>query len=409
MAKTAQENMVELQKLGGKVDTAETAADALQRLESDPDDQVDPDGEAEFGTAEAIITGIIATALLGPLGGILIGGAQGILQKKAEQSVLDKLAAENDAITDSRAVYDDQFTALEESAKTPEDLEQISAIRSKMNASYELMTSGSDKLQQAGLSGFATAQNDLLQYSDRNETQRIAREENEAQLERELGKEQYNRFTKLQDDFTNESAGYLTRQKAGVIALDALQNGSPSDLHAAMILFNKTLDPNSAVLGEERTAITEMGGWLDKGYNFINKAHDGSQMNASQRRKLGATIERILGRSTEFQLMRESSYSDQLSVAELPVKFNDNFRLVKNTPAAEPLDIPNDFLDDQLELDQKARDAQSIFINDTIESTIETTERVLQGAADAWDAGKKELGIFNETIKGGRGLVRPTN
>ena len=72
--------------------------------------------------------------------------------------------------------------------------------------------------------------------------------------------------------------------------------------------------------------------------------------------------------STQFQLQREGLFSDRVSDAELPDKFHDNFRLVKGTPVAETPFIPPDLGEQALIQDRIARDNQSMFIGDSVDS-----------------------------------------
>jgi hypothetical protein len=424
-------NLSALMSIGGQVEQAEDAGAALDRLEPDPADQVipeaDDDGQAKFGTPEAIATAVVAGFILGPVGGLLVGGAQGLLKRRADQSILDRMADEQNAITDAVAVYDDQLAVFRESATNQGDLEQIGAMEADRTAALAMLKSGSPDLQSIGMQGFQKFQENLQAYGQRQETQQIAADALDAQLRVELDEREYSRYTGLQSSFDAQSQPYLDRAQAGETALAALQNGSPADLHAAMILFNKTLDPNSAVLGEERTAITDMGGWLDSAYNFVQGAANGKQLNATQRRDLGETILRIMDTSSQFQLQREAGFSDEVNDANLPVKYHDNFRLVSNVPAGEPFDVPQDLLEKTLEADQAARDKQSMLLGDAADavgtgldnasmaigdfadSAVEAKERFMQGLAEDWDTTKRVVGEINENLKGGRDVTRPTN
>lgn len=212
-------------------------------------------------------------------------------------------------------------------------------MQSQKDAALRMMMSGSPTLQEEGAKALAAFQTSLNDYAVRQETQRIEAETLDAQLRRELDNQQYNRYTALQDDFTNESQNFVDVMQATDTALNALANGSPADLWAASILVNKSLDPTGIVRQEEAEAVGAMGSLWDKANVILEKARSGETILPEQRRELSDLLNTIRGTVTKHQLAREANYSDQVEDAELPLKYHNNFRLVETTPAADPRPI----------------------------------------------------------------------
>jgi len=394
--------LMSFSQLGEEAEDAQTVLDRTRPEQ----DETPADGTADFGTAEAIATAIVGTVLLGPVGGILLGGAQGWLKKKSEQSVLDRIASEQNVLTESVDVYQDQLNDFKSTATNENDFEQIGVMEAGLTTARKFMLSADPELRARGIQIMGGVNSEMNRYAGVQETQSIAADALDAQLRVELDDNQYSRYTALQTDFDNQSAGYLVRKQAVNTAIAALQSGTAADIHAAMILFNKALDPRSAVLGEERTAITEMGSALDSAYNFFGEKFTGQKLNAQQRRELGAAILRINDTSEEFQMRREAIFTSRAIAANLPEQYLDKFRLVENLPGAEPLDIPKDLLDRTLEADRAARDKQSMLIGDAVDATFVQTEKLMQDAADFWKATKPS---FNRALSGGPRGNRPTN
>lgn len=332
----------ELQAITQEVVEVEDAAVALAKLKGDDEVEQAPDGEAKFPAAEAIATGVLASLVLGPIGGLLVAGAGGWLKKQGDQKILDKISAEQNVLNSAGDIYADQLSSFIGTAANANDREQIGAMQTTLDVAREFITSADAGLRDQGAQMMQGLDADMNGYARNQEEDRIAVEAAVKADKRQLGIDGYNRYKPMQDDFDAQSAPWLARKEAANIALSALQGGTAAQIHAAMIMFNKTLDPNSAVLGEERNAITDMGSLLDTAYNFFGEKFTGQKMNAEQRRELGAAILDIQDQSTQFQLAREGRFAER-AADDLPAEYIDRFTLVDNTPGAEPLNIPDDF------------------------------------------------------------------
>jgi hypothetical protein len=331
----------ELQAITQGANQVEDAATALERITPDMPRSGAETPQAEFGTAEAVAAGVLASVIMGPVGAVLVGGAQGWLKKKSDQSLLDRAAAEQSVLSDASDIYTTQLASYRDTATNPNDLEQIDTMQTSLEVAQEFMGSADPALRAKGVQIMNQVDQSMNGYARTQETDRVAAEVQRNADVRQLGLDNYARYENMQTKFDTESAPWLARKEAANIALQALQEGTPAQLHSAMILFNKTLDPNSAVLGEERDAIAGMGSMLDSAYNFFGEKFTGQTLNADQRRELGKAIMTITDESTQFQSQREARYQ-QRAVEDLAPEYADRFSLIQDTPAADPLDIPDD-------------------------------------------------------------------
>lgn len=331
----------ELKALDQDVNQVEDAATALERIMPDEAAQQAPGDDAEFGTPEAIATAVFASVLLGPVGGVLVGGAQGWLKKRSDQALLDKIADQQNILTSAGDIYSDQLSAFRASAVNDNDLEQVDKMQSSLDVAREFMGSADKELRSQGVAIMNGVNQEMNGYARNQETDRVALETQIKADKRQLGLDEYSRYASMQTDFDTQSAPWLSRKEAGATVIASLNGGSAAQIHAAMILFNKTLDPNSAVLGEERDAISSFGTLLDTVYNFFGEKFTGQKLNADQRRDIGKATLTILEQSTEFQLAREGRFAER-AIDDLPVEYLDRFSLVDDTPGADPLNIPPD-------------------------------------------------------------------
>lgn len=356
----------------------------------------DGDGKASFAFPEALATAVGAGWLLGPIGGIALGIAQGILGQRERQGLLDEFAAEQDAIGGVQEVLAGQFDTLEANATNPNDLEQLGALRQQQDAAFKLMLSGSPVLQQQGMEMLTAVQSEVNQYTDLQETQRIEREALDAQLKRDLDQEHYNRYTKLEDDFTRESQSYEDITGATNIALEALADGTPASLWAASVLVNKALDPTSVVRQEEAQAVGALGSLWDRAGVILERAKNGQSILPEQRRELQALLGTIQNGAKQIQVAREARYLTQLEDSEIPRRYWDNFQLVDSVPAAEARPITGQGALDELGEDAQAiLDAERLSVTDGFEAIDNGFTRAMEALDNMGDkAERKWLDIF---------------
>lgn len=294
------------------------------------------DKKARFALPEALATGVAAGWILGPVGGIALGVAQGILGKNAKQNVLDRFAAEGEVISGVSDTIGDELDRMELTARNADDLNQVSNMKTQKGAAIDFMSSASPRLQEQGAQMLTALQGEMTNYSDRQETQRIADEQLDAQLRRELDQEQYDRFTGMKVRFDNESRQYEDVLGATNVAMAALNEGSPAQLHAATVLINKALDPTGVVRPEEAAALGQLGSIFQKADVIVERLATGKTLLPEQRRQFQALLTQIQDGSAEIQLAREARFLTELQDAEVPTKYWDNFTMVDSVPAADP-------------------------------------------------------------------------
>jgi hypothetical protein len=388
----ATEDLQNLQSNQAKIVEVEGAVESAARLEDMIGDDVqavpkaDEEGQAEFDIAEGVALAAVSSFILGPLG-ILVGGAHMFAKRKADQGVLDKIDAQNTLIKASDDVYGDQFASLKASATESADIEKLGMIKAlhTMARGKLLSTDPTSKAQGAQLmSGVDSA---LLNEFTRREDQEIARKAHTEQMAFELDDRQFSRNQTLLADFDKRSAGYLEVNGMVINLMGALQEGSPSDMIAAVNMAQRTVDPGGVVRPGDEKLWQSMGSFLETAQAFLQGQVTGDTFTAKQRRQMGDTFLRMGEENTRSQLQTEAEFSDRVLDADLPEKYHNNYRLVRNTPAAEKPDIPDDFIESAGE--RIARETTKI--GATAE---ENRERFAKGLQEAWDQVKKEAGGF---------------
>jgi len=332
----------ELQNLLDMQGDAQSAEDNLAKLQ-EARTQFNPnaDQEADFAWPEGAATAVAAGWILGPVGGLLMGLAQGLYTKRQEQAALDQYVNTGSTLGAAADIFHSELDRLALTTENPGDLEQLSAMQTEFDTAMQFMSSASPELQQQGSQLLASAHEKLNGYTVRQEEQAIAAKAYDDQLRRDLDEQQYSRFNELHDEFRAESQGFEDVMLATDQALNALQNGTPSELWAAGILINKTLDPTGVVRQEEAEAVGAIGSLWDKANTLMEKARSGQTMLPEQRQELMGLLYSMRETNTQFQLARESRYANTIGDLELPQQYHDNFRLASNVPAAissaEPL------------------------------------------------------------------------
>ena len=325
----------ELQNLLDMQGDASSAQDNLAKLqEARTQFNPNPDQEAEFGWSEGAATAVAAGWILGPIGGLLVGLAQGLYTKKQEQAALDTYINNGETLDATADIFHSELDRLALTATNDNDVQQLSAMQTEFDTAMQLMSSASPELQQKGSQMLASAHEKLNGYSVRQEDQAIARQAYDDQLKRDLDEQQYSRFNEMHDEFRAESQGFEDVMLATDQAINALQNGTPSDLWAAGILINKALDPTGVVRQEEAEAVGAIGSIWDKANTLMEKARSGQTMLPEQRRELMGLLYSMRESNNEFQLAREARYMDTFNDLELPEQYRNNFQMATQVPAA---------------------------------------------------------------------------
>ncbi len=386
----------ELQNLLDMEVDAGTAQDNLAKLqEARTQFNPNPDQEADFGWPEGAATAVAAGWILGPVGGLLFGLAQGLYTKKQEQAALDSYINTGEALGSAADIFHSELDRMALAATNPNDVAQLSAMQTEFDTAMQLMSSASPELQQKGSEMLASAHTKMNDYAVRQEEQAIELKAYDDELRRAMDQEQYDRFTALHDDFRAESQGYEDVMLATDNALNALQNGTPSELWAAGILINKALDPTGVVRQEEAEAVGAIGSIWDKANTLMEKARSGQTMLPEQRQELMGLLYSMRETSTEFQLTRQSDYLERAELAGVPQQYWGTFQKAQNVPAAinstEPLKNVSTLPSQDIE--KAASDALFPY----------TDEGIMLNAKYTWGNFKNWLG-FGEDAKPPRSL-----
>jgi len=291
----------------------------------------DGDGEAEFATPEALATAVGASFILGPLGGILLGAAQGILGKQMKQGALDQFMAESSALTDSADIVRNQITELRANDQlSKEDQQQLDALEAGLDVG---LRNGQPELVQKALEG-------VQSYTVRQEEQRLADELRIA----ELGKYRDGVFQGMRKDFQAESQNYIKTMRQGNNALRAYETGDAASIYAAGKLFEKSLDPDSVVMAQELEGQGTLGNLWEATMNKIDKlVGSGLPIDDQLRQEFAGVVDMVLRASEVEQINIQQRYVEEAQERELPMKYWDNFDAIKQIPRYEIEDFKNPY------------------------------------------------------------------
>ena len=372
MANVAAQSLSALYGLQGNIAQAEDTDSALDRLEESTlpvGTQKVPDADeektrADFPLDKAAAAAIAGSFILGPVGGVLLGGAVGFMERRAEQNILDQMAEGRNALNDGRQIVQNEIDTLRNSGTlSNEDMQALDAIEADLAFGYRM---GSPDVMRQQL----TELGNLVQA---NETQRIAAETLDDQNRRLLDSEQYSRYEKLQDDFSNDSATYMEVRRRANTARQALNSGTNSGQLAAIINFRKTLDPNSAVMNNEVEGTGDIASLAEALRGYEEKLRTGKVLTPTEARELFSAIDGIEGGYITEQRLLEARYYDQLDTAELTDerygdRFTKNFRLTEDAPARINMNLA--VLGEN---------------EDDVQSTTPVTDRIIETGSDAVD------------------------
>lgn len=333
----------ELQNLLELRGDVQDAGQNLQRLEAQRNQYGAKDQEeAKFATPEAMATAVGASFILGPVGGLLMGVAQGILGKRERQNAIDQFNRDNAAYQGMNDVINSEFDRLAEGVTNDEDLAQLSTLQSNKDAAMKLLESGNPELVDQGMAMIQEVQAGMHEWSKTQETQRIEQEVRDAEIARDLNSEQQGNFQSLLDDYDAQSGNYKQTVLAGNQALELIERGNPVDIVAALIAVNKTLDPTSVVRPEEAKALAAGGDLLEQGMRKLNElAGSGLALSVEDRRQLSTLVTGLMNQSRAFQMQRDMEFQERAVTLDLPGKYVQHFRQVDDLPAFEPGQMQN--------------------------------------------------------------------
>lgn len=303
-------------------------------------DAAGQDQEAGFALPEALATSVVGSFIFGPVGGLLLGAAQGWLGKQERQNILDQQAGKNKAISGAEDVLRGQFDRLMSGDNvSPEDAELLDTLKTQQDTAFKMMKAGDPSLAQDGMALLKTVQSELTQFSKDQEQQRINQEVRNDELAQRLDDRQRGEYLKLLDDFDAQSGNYQATMRTGDEILSLLESGNPFDLNAALTNMAKLMDPASAAMEGEVNAWRNLGNLIERAQGIVGKAADGRPLTASQARDLQDTVLTIIDGREQLQVSREMMFQKRLNTLEIPRKYWNDFKLTENVPAVNKREI----------------------------------------------------------------------
>lgn len=296
--------------------------------------------EATGDLGASIATAVVGGLLLGPVGAVLLGGAQHLFTKKEKQGVLDRMAADGEALDQAESVFIENINTLRKSTDNPRDLEQLNAFQAQYESGMALAANASPEMQKLAAKQLGEAMTGINDYTVRQETQEIAAQTKEDADKRALGQQGYERFKDSRDNFTAESASYHAVNLSTGNLINALNRGTPVDQLAAVKLLEKTLDPQSVVRGSEAEAYGRLGSSLQQWEGFKNRLASGETLLPEQVKQMRGLALSINEEVYKLQLERETRFKDEITDIELPEQYHDNFQVAKEYVPPTPY-LPN--------------------------------------------------------------------
>lgn len=293
----------------------------------------DEKGQAKFASGESGLVGMLASTVFGPIGGLLIGGAYGLMKKKNDQGMLDTIMTRNNALTASADILGDQITNMEKAnAGNPDNLKQIANFRTGLDMAGELL--GNVSTQDGGLQLLNKVLGDMTSFQVSNETQAIQAGVQERAELRELGRDQQSDITEKRGRYEPiaNSFSELTFLRNKAVAALSAENFSFADAHTGVVAYFKTGDPDSAVLGPEFDVGANFGDLITKGLSFWNSIETGNAMTSKQRNDMIRTIDRSYDIAVSTQEQHEAKFSDELADGNFPEHFYNDFQTINSNP-----------------------------------------------------------------------------
>ncbi len=356
-------------------------------------------GDAKFAAPEALATAIGAGFILGPVGGILLGVAQGILGKRMRQNALDEFAERSAAFDDMGAIVNEELNRMDAAALTEDDRDIVGGMMTQYDTAMRALKSQSPEVQELGAVMFQDLQGKMNEYWATQEVQRIEADATDAAEQRELEKWQYDKYKPLKERFESVAGAYDELMLSHNTAMAALNEGTPAQLSAAITKIAKALDPEGVVRPEDEKKWEALGSLKDRAKNFVEVLATGKGLNPEQRKDLQGLLTTIREEGNTMMLATEARYLEEALDLELPDKYLDNFTRVEDAPVVRAGQLKNteETVDKALDAVDQANDPITTPIVNAAEwiNTNLSDQAILDSVRNMGDAAaKKWLDIF---------------
>ena len=218
----------------------------------------------------------------------------------------------------------------------PNDLEQLSAMQSGKDAAMKLMSSASPELRQQGAALLSKFNDDLNAYTVSQEEQRIAAETLDAQLQRDLDKETYDKHRSLLGDFTAESANFEKQIATADNITQALNRGDGAAITAALATLPLLVNPQAGATTEAEVEIWQkIGGRADALIASIQKELGAGGLSDPTRKEIIGLTSQYKRNAIAFQQARESYYGQLVVDEKIPENLWRQYNISGRLPVVQ--------------------------------------------------------------------------
>lgn len=290
----------------------------VQRFVGPPSQINRRQGEPTAATPEAAATALVSGFILGPVGGVALGLAQGLMQKRAAKNTLD-LIAERDAVAQesdayNRAWFNDQMLATQGDPFAEAELEDMQTMYDRM----QILDGSPDTQDQAQAKALGQ------ELDKRMSTWQRSLRDNRMAEDLALATEQKADYTRIKTDYNNYSSPKIDQIYAGDQALQALQSDDASAQVTALQLFAKSLD-SGQVTEEDRQAVSGFLGFLDSQLQKYEQFMEGGVLLPEANNQLQRTVKLIQNGLMKQLRFRETNAKEELIDFGVDQSLYDNF------------------------------------------------------------------------------------
>ena len=318
MANDALRALEDLDRMGQQGQAAAANSQKLMEERSRPE-TVSDGQQAKFALPEALATAVGAGWVLGPVGGILMGVAQGILIKNEKQQALNAYLADTDALNNTKSIIDNEFDQADLEALTDADRQQISGFRTMSDMGMAMSKSPYPDTAQRGAAMITESANLLDQFRATNESQMIAAKAADDQLRRDLDNETYTRHRGLLGDFGGRIGDFDQSIATADNIIEAVNKGDGASLTAALATLPLLVNPSAGATTEGEVEIWQkISGTVDGLLGRVQKELGGGGMTDSTRKQLLGVANQFKRNTISAAQAVEAEFGEHLVNEKIP-------------------------------------------------------------------------------------------
>lgn len=270
---------------------------------------MDEDGKADFLHPDMLKTAVGAGWLLGPVGGVLMGVAQGILGQRERQNAIDEYARETGVLKETGEIFNDQIDRLAVDAD-PETLDRLDAIRTMYQMGQEY--SSTLGLEEDGMAHMAEAAGQLQQLTIDQQKQTIQ----DRQL---MDANTRSVLNDLKGDFRTDSAGFEERHTRAMNIIEAVRRGDGAAVTSALASMPLLINDQAGATSDAEVKIWQgVRGQIDKITGLVDKELGAGGLTDKTRKQLIGVAEQYMRSNIASQTAREAWYGKRLVEEKIP-------------------------------------------------------------------------------------------